>query len=75
MNTKKLENKELVNAWLPPSMIKNMELLCEPNNIKNKSEFIYHAVDFYIGYLASQNSTTYLSKILLNAIDGTLKMT
>lgn len=52
-----------------------METLCEPNNIKNKSEFIYHAVDFYIGYLASQDSTTYLSKILLNAIDGTLKMT
>ena len=75
MNTKKLENKERVNAWLPPSMIKNMETLCEPNNIKNKSEFIYHAVDFYIGYLASQNSTTYLSKILLDAIDGTLKMT
>ena len=75
MNTKKLENKERVNAWLPPSMIKNMETLCEPNNIKNKSEFIYNAVDFYIGYLTSQNSTTYLSKILLDAIDGTLKMT
>lgn len=51
-----------------------METLCETNNIKNKSEFIYNAVDIYIGYLASQNSTTYLSKILLNAIDGTLKM-
>ena len=75
MNPKKFENKERVNAWLPPSMIKNIELLCEPNNIKNKSEFIYKAVDFYIGYLASQNSTTYLSKILLDAIDGTLKMT
>ena len=57
MSTKKLENKERVNAWLPPSMIKNIETLCEPNNIKNKSEFIYHAVDFYIGYLASQDST------------------
>lgn len=75
MTTKKLENKERVNAWLPPSMIKNMETLCEPNNIKNKSEFIYKAVDFYIGYLACQNSTTYLSKILLDAIDGTLKVT
>lgn len=48
MSTKKLENKERVNAWLPPSMIKNMETLCEPNNIKNKSEFIYHAVDFIL---------------------------
>lgn len=75
MNTTKFENKERVNAWLPPSMIKNMETLCEPNNIKNKSVFIYNAIDFYIGYLASQNSTTYLSKILLDAIDGTLKMT
>ena len=52
-----------------------MEIFCEPNKIKNKLEFIYDAVDLYIGYLASQKSTTYLSKILLDAIDGTLKIT
>ena len=75
ISTKKIENKERVNAWLPPSMIKNMDGLCDTIIIKNKSEFIYSAVDFYIGYLSSENSTTYLSKILLNAIDGTLKMT
>jgi len=65
------ENKERVNAWLPPSMIKNMERLCEPN----KSEFIYNAVDFYIGYLNSRNSSAYLSKILMSALQATLKET
>jgi Arc/MetJ-type ribon-helix-helix transcriptional regulator len=69
------ENKERVNAWLPPSMIKNMERLCEPNNFKNKSEFIYNAVDFYIGYLNSRNSSAYLSKILMSALQATLKET
>lgn len=34
---------------------------------------VIKAIDFYVGYLTSQNATTYLSKILLEAIAGTLK--
>jgi hypothetical protein len=66
-------NKKRVVAWLYPDMIANMENLMNANNMRNHTEFIEQAVDFYIGYLNSKNSTTYLSKIILGAIQGTLK--
>ncbi len=46
----------------------------ESNNMKNHTEFVTQAVDFYIGFLNSQSSTNYLSKNLLNAIKGTLQV-
>ncbi|WP_313527764.1 hypothetical protein [Anaerotignum sp.] len=73
MKQKSNENKERVVAWLYPEMIENMNNLMENHGMKNHTEFIEKAVDFYIGYLGSQNATTYLSKILLEAIAGTLK--
>ena len=69
------DNKKRVVAWLYPDMIANMENLMSANNMRNHTEFIQQAVDFYIGYLNSENSTTYLSKIILGAIQGTLKET
>ena len=69
------DNKKRVVAWLYPDMIANMENLISANNMRNHTEFIEQAVDFYIGYLNSENSTTYLSKIILGAIQGTLKET
>ncbi len=68
------EHKKRVVAWLHPEMIENMESLMQTNNMKNHSEFVTQAVDFYIGFLNSQSSTTYLSKNLLNAIKGTLQV-
>ena len=52
-----------------------MEDIIESENMKNHTEFIEKAIDFYIGYLNSQDSTTYLSKILLDALQGILKET
>jgi len=43
--------------------------------LKNHTEFVSQAVDFYIGYLSSQNSTAFLSQNLLGAIQGTLQNT
>lgn len=73
MKQKSNENKKRVVAWLYPEMIENMNNLMENHGMKNQTEFVEKAVDFYIGYLGSQNATTYLSKILLEAIAGTLK--
>ncbi len=41
--------------------------------MKNHTEFIAKAVDFYLGYLNSRDSTGYLSEHILSAIGGTLK--
>lgn len=75
MKQKNNENKERVVAWLYPEMIENMNNLMDNHGMKNHTEFVEKAVDFYIGYLSSQSSTTYLSKILLESISGTLKET
>ena len=68
------KNKERVVAYLPPKMIVNMDSMLESNNMKNKSEFICKAVDFYIGYLSTQNGTSYLSDVLLGAIKGEMQL-
>lgn len=73
MRQKNNENKERVVVWLYPEMIQNINNLIDNHSMKNHTEFVEKAVDFYIGYLSSQNTTTYLSKILLEAIGGTLK--
>ena len=72
---KKGELKERVVAWLYPDMIAKMNNLMEGNNMKNHTEFVEQAVDFYIGYLSAQDSTMYLSKIILCAIQGVLRET
>lgn len=72
------ENKDLkqrVVAWLHPEQIKRMEILINSENMRNQTEFVAKAIDFYIGHLNTQSSTTYLSENLLGAINGTLKST
>ena len=59
MNENKTELKQRVVAWLYPDMIQNMEAMIQAKNMKNHTEFISQAVDFYIGYLARQNSTSF----------------
>lgn len=75
MQENRNEAKERVVAWLYPEMIANMETLMQANNMKNHTEFVSQAVDFYIGYLNSQTATAFLSKNLLDAIKGTLQIT
>ncbi|WP_313180831.1 hypothetical protein [Lacrimispora sp.] len=67
--------KQRITVWLYPEMIANMELLMEANNMKNHTEFVSKAVDFYIGYLETQNGTAFLSQTLLGVIQGTLQNT
>ena len=75
MQENRNEAKERVVAWLYPEMIANIETLMQANNMKNQTEFVSQAVDFYIGYLNSQTATAFLSKNLLDAIKGTLQIT
>ena len=66
-------NKQRSAMWLSPKAYQKMDRNIEVADCKNRSDFIEKAIDFYVGYLTSQNSTTYLSKNLLEAIAGTLK--
>ena len=75
MNENRNKLKQRVVAWLYPDMIKTMEAMMQAKDMKNHTEFVSQAVDFYIGYLSSQNSTVFLSQNLLGAIQGTLQNT
>lgn len=67
--------KKRTAVWLYPETIKKMDSLLERDNCKSRSEFIDKALNFYMGYLVSEDTTGYLSKILISAMKGTLKET
>lgn len=67
--------KKRTAVWLYPETIDKMDNLLERDNCKSRSEFIDKALNFYIGYLVSEDTTGYLSKILISAMQGTLKET
>ena len=42
------------------------------DNCQNQSEFIEKAIRFYVGYVASKDSTEFLAPILVSALQGTV---
>ncbi|WP_206458301.1 hypothetical protein [Anaerovorax sp. IOR16] len=69
------KNKKRTAVWLYPETFEKMDILLKGDNCNNRSEFIEKALTFYMGYLVSNQTTDYLSKILLGAIQGTLRET
>lgn len=67
--------KKRTAVWLYPETIEKMDGLLERDNCKSRSEFIDKALNFYVGYLVSEDTIGYLSKILISAMQGTLKET
>ena len=75
MTDKKSSVKKRTAVWLYPETMDKMDSLLERDNCKSRSEFIDKALDFYMGYIVSEDTTSYLSKILISAIQGILKET
>ncbi len=67
--------KKRTAVWLYPETMDKMDSLLERDNCKSRSEFIDKALDFYMGYIVSEDTTNYLAKILISAIQGILKET
>lgn len=61
--------------WLYPETMKRMDEMLEKDNVKNRSEFIEKALQFYMNYLNSEGSTEYLSKVIVAAMQGLLRET
>ena len=60
-------------VWLYPETISRMDQNLKAANCKSRSEMIEKALDFYMGYLESQDATPFLSKAILSSIQGTLQ--
>lgn len=61
--------------WLYPETMERMDSMLKEDNARSRSEFIERALQFYMGYLISENTTDYLSKVLVSAIQGVLRET
>lgn len=52
-----------------------MDSMLDADNAKSRSEFIEKALQFYMGYLTSENTSEYLSRVLISAMQGILRET
>ena len=68
-------NKERTAIWLYPETLDRMDGWLEKDNCKSRSEFVEKALCFYMGYLGTEDISSYLSKALLSSIQGTLQKT
>lgn len=68
-------NKERTAVWLYPETMERLDGWLPKDNCKSRSEFIEKALSFYMGYLGTEDISSYLSKALLASIQGTLQKT
>lgn len=63
------ENKKKFALWMYPDTLEKIGEIYREDNCESKSEFIEKAVNFYIGYLTSEDKKSYLP----NVVTSTLK--
>ena len=64
------EQKRRFQLWLKPSSLDLADDLYQKDNCASRSEFIEKAIQFYSGYLYSQQSQNYLPNILTSTLKG-----
>ena len=64
------ENKKRTAVWLSPGVIRRMDSWLEEDNCSTRSEFIEKALRFYMGYLATEDTSEYLSQALVDTLHG-----
>lgn len=64
--------KQKFALWLTPESKAQVEQHFKEDNCKSQSEFIEKAIQFYCGYLDTQNASAYLPRILSDVLEGKL---
>ena len=64
------ENKKRTAVWLAPGVIHRMDGWLEEDNCKSRGEFAEKALRFYMGYLATEDTSAYLSRALVDTLRG-----
>ena len=64
------ENKKRTAVWLSTGVIRRMDSWLEEDNCSTRSEFIEKALRFYMGYLATEDTSEYLSQALVDTLQG-----
>ena len=66
------DKKEKVGVWMNPDMIKQIDAAYPLHEISSRSEFVCNAVEFYLGFLQSENNAEYMNKTTLSFLENQL---
>ena len=64
------ETKIRIPLWIYPSTEEEVKNVYESDNCKSPSEFIEKAINFYIGFLKSEDNVNYLSPRITSSVDA-----
>lgn len=62
------ENKKKFALWMYPATYEKLEAIYREDNCESRSEFVEKAVNFYIGYLRSEDKTSYLPSVVTSTL-------
>ena len=65
--------KKRTAVWIDPNVIHRMDSWLEADNCKTRSEFIEKALRFYMGYLATEDTSAFLSRALVDTLRGMIR--
>lgn len=71
----KNENKVKFPLWAYPQTLRDVESHFRGDNCRSQSEFIEKAIRFYIGYLDEEKSVNYISLLITETVNATIKGT
>lgn len=66
------ESKKKCAIWLTHETKELVERMYASDNCKSQSEFIEKAIQFYAGYLNTQNAGAFLPEVLSTVLVGTM---
>ena len=67
-----MNDKKQHSIWLTPKTTSLVESLYKLDGCSTKSIYIEKAIDFYSGYVASNNSSTYLATAVSDSVERTI---
>lgn len=62
------ENKKKFPLWAYPDTLEKVEGLYREDNCRSQSEFIEKAINFYVGYLTSEDKKGYLPSVVTSTL-------
>lgn len=61
-------NKRKFPLWARPETLDKVERVYREDNCRSKSEFIEKAIEFYYGYLTSEDKKSYLPSVVTSTL-------
>lgn len=72
---KNQDAKQRIPVWMEPKVIEKLKSLILLQNVANISQLIAKSVDFYLGYLGTNDATEFLSETLIGVVDSSIRQT